>query len=56
MAVYTESLLAWKNWAKKQPANKTSDQDCAVINKDGQLEATRCSDTALAVCRKQSLN
>ena len=49
--VMTGGEMTWSNWAKKQPANKTGDQDCAVINKEGQFEAMRCSDTALTVCR-----
>ena len=44
--------MSWTNWGKKQPANKTADQDCAVFNnKDGKFAATRCSDTALTICR-----
>ena len=51
--VFTGKEMTWKNWAKKQPASKTEDQDCAVINKEGKFEAIRCSDTALTVCRVQ---
>ena len=44
--------MSWTNWGKKQPANKTADQDCAVLSaKDGKFEAIRCSDSALAICR-----
>ena len=46
--------MSWTNWAKKQPANKTVDQDCAVLNKEGKFEAIRCSDSALTVCRLET--
>ena len=52
--VYSGVAMSWTNWGKKQPANKTADQDCAVINKDGKFEAMRCSDTALTICRLDS--
>ena len=50
--MYSGRKMSWTNWGKKQPANKTADQDCAVFSaKDGKFEAIRCSDSALAICR-----
>ena len=48
-----EKLGRELRWDKRQPANKTEDQDCAVVNADKKLEAVRCSQEALTLCRME---
>ena len=52
---FNNEKLTWENWAKKEPKQKSPDQDCGVLEaqKDSNIvefKASLCNTNARALC------